>query len=68
MSETEDDLILGEADYTLSDLIDNQLTVITTLLDIEVIAYDTFEEDRIKAIAQAMKMIHKCQRVLMSNI
>lgn len=70
MSDHEDDnnIILEDGSYTLSELIDNQLLVITTLMDIDVEAYDTFAEDRIKAIVQAMRLIHKSQKVLMSQI
>jgi hypothetical protein len=55
-------------EYLYTDLIDNQLTVITTMCDVEPDVYDTFLEDRIRAISMAMKIIHKSQKAILEGI
>lgn len=63
------DIILEEqTEYSYTDIIENQLTVITTMSELEDGAYDMLAEDRIKAISLAMKIIHKCQRAIIEAI
>lgn len=55
-------------DYLYTDLIDNQLTVITTMSDLDPDVYDSLAEDRIRAISMAMKIIHKSQKAILGVI
>jgi hypothetical protein len=67
-----EDLIIGDddevSDLSLIEIIENQLTVITTMAELDSEAYDALTEDRIKAISQAMKLIHRSQRAIMSQL
>ena len=59
------DIITEETEYNYTDLIDNQLSVISTMSELDIDAYDQLAEDRIKAISNAMKIIHKSQRAIL---
>lgn len=64
----EDDLILEpDEDDRQAELnvIDNQLMTITTLMDIDGDPYELWNEDRIKIIVRAMKVIYKMQSNLL---
>lgn len=69
-SEKVTDIEMSEegTDYLYTDLIDNQLTVITTMSELDVDAYDALAEDRIRAISMAMKIIHKSQKAILEGI
>ena len=54
-------------EYSYTDLIENQLTVITTMGDVDVSLYDSAEVDRIKVLVNAMKIIQKCQRAILDS-
>lgn len=65
----EKDLILEEGEgLSYIEIIENQLTIITTMVELESEAYDALAEDKIKAISCAMRIIHKCQRMLLSAV
>ena len=67
----EDDLVLeaNENDRQAElNIIDNQLIVINTLMDVEGAPYDSWEEDRIKVIVRAMKLIYKTQNKLIKEV
>ncbi|NBW20707.1 MAG: hypothetical protein EBR82_73360 [Caulobacteraceae bacterium] len=59
------EIVQEETEYNYTDLIDNQLAVISTMSELDIEAYDTLAEDRIKAISNAMKIIHKSQRAIL---
>ena len=62
------DIITEEVEstgYDYTDLIDNQLGVITQLMSLDIEVYDNLAEERIKAISNAMKIIHKSQRAIL---
>ena len=61
------DIITEEegTEYNYTDLIDNQLGVITQLMSLDIEVYDALAEERIKAISNAMKIIHKSQRSIL---
>lgn len=64
----EDDLILeiNEDDKTPElEIIENQLYIITALLDIEQVPYDDWDADRVKIIGRAMKIIYLQQKKLL---
>jgi hypothetical protein len=66
--QNEDDLILevNEEDRTTElEIIENQLYVITTLLDIEKDPYVDWAADVIKILGRAMKIIHTQQKKLL---
>lgn len=54
-------------EYSYTDLIENQITVITTMCELENVLYDTIDVDRIKAVSMAMKIIHKSQRAILDS-
>jgi len=65
----EDDLIIGEEEKNDTlDIIDNQLMVINSVLDVPLDVYDSFDEDRIKVISNAMKIINTIQRTLLKEL
>lgn len=66
----DNDIILEDGDDRTIELeiIDNQLIVINTLLEIEQEPYDTWQDDRVRVLANAMKIIMKQQKVLMKNV
>lgn len=67
----EEDLIIGEevkgTDYSL-DIIDNQLIVINSVLDIDNDIYDDLQADKIKILTNAMKIIQKIQKNLLKDL
>lgn len=67
----EDDLILGEPEpetMSLLDVIENQLTLIQTLHDLPHGRYDAMEEDVVKTMSEAFKVIYKAQIKLRKQI
>jgi hypothetical protein len=65
----EDDLIIGEEEKNDTlEIIDNQLMVINSVLDVPLDVYDSFDEDRIKVISNAMKIINTIQRTLLKEL
>lgn len=46
----------------LSSIIDTQMVVITTMMDIDQNVYDSLDEDKIIVVVQAMKIIQKAQK------
>jgi hypothetical protein len=64
----EDDLILdaggNDRDPELN-IIDNQLILINTMLEIEQEPYNDWLEEKIKILARAMKIIYKTQAKLL---
>lgn len=49
----------------LSSIIDTQMVVITTMMDIDENVYDSLDEDKILVVVQAMKIIQKAQKKIM---
>jgi len=50
------------------DIIESQINVITTLSDSDTSEYDKCPEDKVRAISQAYKIIHKVQRLLYKSL
>lgn len=66
----EEDLILGEEDqkeFDKLDIIDNQLTLIMSIIDADSL-YDDFNTERILVITNAMKLINKAQKTLLKEL
>jgi hypothetical protein len=65
----EEDLIIGEEqrEFDKLDIIDNQLSLIISLADVEPL-YDDFATERILVITNAMKIINKAQKALLKEI
>lgn len=65
----EEDMILEyeEANSDL-DILESQLQIINNVIDIDGAIYDAFEEDRVKVISHAMKIIQKIQRKIVREI
>jgi hypothetical protein len=68
-----DEIILEAGDgtdevvhYNYVDIIENQLTLITTLSETPDEIYETFTEDKIRCISLAMKLIYKSQKAIHS--
>ena len=59
------EIVQDETEYNYTDLIDNQLAVISAMSELDIDAYDALAEDRIKAMSNAMKIIHKSQRAIL---
>lgn len=70
MSETPDIVIDddGTTDYSYIDLIESQLTLITTMCELDGSLYDAIDVDKIKAVSMAMKIIHKSQKAILEAI
>jgi hypothetical protein len=49
------------------DIIDSQINIITNLIDTDTDMYDKCAEDKVRAISQAYKIIHKVQRLLFKS-
>ena len=65
----EEDLIIGEEENSDTlDIIDNQLMVINSVLDVPDDVYDAFTEDKVKVISSAMKIIYTIQRTLLKEL
>ena len=50
------------------EVIENQLILITTLCETSEDIYDQFGEERIKCVSQAMKIIYKSQKAILTLI
>jgi hypothetical protein len=65
----EEDLVIGEEEQNDTlDIIDNQLMVINSVLDVPDDVYDAFTEDKVKVISSAMKIIYTIQRTLLKEL
>ena len=53
---------------TLLEIIDNQLTIIQTIHDMPTDAYDKQQEDIVKAMSLAFRVIQKAQVKLLKNL
>jgi len=71
MSEVTDIIIEDpgpEDGFSLLDIIDNQLGVILHVVEMDTSAYEKMEEDRIKALSLAFRVIQKIQVKLLKTI
>jgi hypothetical protein len=71
MSEVTDIIIEDpepEDGFSLLDIIDNQMYVIANIVDLDTSAYEKMEEDRIKALSLAFRVIQKIQVKLLKTI
>lgn len=50
------------------DIIDSQMNVIINLSQLDTDIYDKCPEDKVRAISQAYKIIHKVQRILFKSL
>ena len=50
------------------DIVDVQLTIISTVADLEENLYDGLQEDKIKVVADAMKIINRIQKQLIKEL
>lgn len=57
-----------EDGFSLLDIIDNQMYVIANIVDLDTSAYEKMEEDRIKALSLAFRVIQKIQVKLLKTI
>jgi hypothetical protein len=57
-----------EDGFSLLDIIDNQLGVILHVVEMDTSAYEKMEEDRIKALSLAFRVIQKIQVKLLKTI
>lgn len=66
----DNDIILedGVQDDPKLFVIDNQIGLIQCLMDIEGSLYDAFDEDRIKVITMALKVISKAQKKILDEL
>jgi hypothetical protein len=68
------DIELKDADETtedgayLLDIIENQLSVVVTISEIDGILYDELNDDRIRTMSHAFKLIREAQRKLMEEV
>jgi hypothetical protein len=64
-----EDIILEDGDVSMSgnDIIDVQLQIIATCMEIDGFMYDTLEEDKIKAVSNAFAIICKVQERLLDK-
>lgn len=53
---------------TLLEIIDNQLTIIQTIHDMPTDAYDKQQEDIVKAMSLAFRVIQKAQVKILKNL
>lgn len=49
------------------DVMDMQLHVIANIMDVDESVYDSFQEDRIKVVSNAVKIILKLQKELLQR-
>ena len=65
-----DDIILEDDDVHMSgnDIIDVQLQIIATCMEVEGYMYDTLEEDKIKAVSNAFAIICKVQEKIIEKL
>lgn len=65
----EDDLIIGEPEPLDNlDIIESQLTVITTVMDTDNDLYDDFLADKIMVVSRALSIIYKVQASLLKDL
>jgi hypothetical protein len=64
-----EDTILEDGHVSMSgnDIIDVQLQIIATCMEIDGFMYDTLEEDKIKAVSNAFAIICKVQESLLDK-
>lgn len=68
------DIELKDADETtedgayLIDIIENQLSVIVTISDMDSVLYDELTDDRIRTMSHAFKLIREAQRKLLEDV
>lgn len=58
----------GEGGEHLIGIIDNQLSVIVTISEIDVDLYDDLIDDRIKTMAGAFRLIREAQKRLLEDV
>jgi hypothetical protein len=65
-----EDTILEEGDVHMSgnDIIDVQLQIIATCMEIDAFMYDTLEEVKIKAVSNAFAIICKVQQKIIDKL
>lgn len=54
-------------EYSYTDLIENQLSVISAMSELDAGIYDALEVDRIKVMVNAMKIIEKSQKAILES-
>ena len=54
-------------EYSYTDLIENQLSVISAMSEVDAGIYDALEVDRIKVMVNAMKIIEKSQKAILES-
>jgi hypothetical protein len=66
----EEDLIIGEErdGSDQLDVVESQLTIISTVADLENDLYDDCLSDKIKVIARALRIIYKIQANILKEI
>jgi hypothetical protein len=57
-----------EEDFTLLDIIENQIYIITEIMALDVDLYDKFHEDRVRTVTKAFKVIQKAQDIFLQNL
>jgi len=65
-----EEIILEDGDVHMSgnDIIDVQLQIIGTCMEVEGYMYDTLEEDKIKAVSNAFAIICKVQEKIIEKL
>ena len=68
------DIELKDADETteegayLLDIIENQLSVVVTISEMDGVLYDELTDDRIRTMSHAFKLIREAQRKLLEDV
>jgi hypothetical protein len=68
------DIELKDVDETtedgayLLDIIENQLSVVVTISEMDEMLYDELTDDRIRTISHAFKLIREAQRKLLEDV
>ena len=68
------DIELKDADETaedgsyLLDIIENQLSVLVTISEMDGVLYDELTDDRIRTMSSAFKLIREAQRKLLEDV
>jgi hypothetical protein len=52
----------------LLDIIENQLSVVVTISEMDGVLYDELTDDRIRTISHAFKLIREAQRKLLEDV
>jgi hypothetical protein len=65
-----EDIILEDGDVSMSgnDIIDIQLQIIATCMEMDGYLYDRLEEDKIKAVSSAFRIICKVQKKILEKL